>query len=153
MNIYQKQLVASAIPAAILSPLLLKPIPFYYHPGRALGGLFHTLGWIQFGWRSLLIQTPIETFSNPFHLHSLLAAPLVALGFSEGGRVISLLAAVAAAYTLGRIATSYLGPNAGYITIGVFWSRSSRNRTRQWGVRCRFSPGEWRTQKTNQNYK
>lgn len=117
---YLKVLVA-VLPALALVPLLDNPFGFYYYTGRAIAGYFQALAWLQLGLDSMTVATPMESLSSPVHLHSLLSAPLLALGVQSAGRVISLAAGVGASLGLGAVAAHFRGPRAGLLATSLYW--------------------------------
>ncbi|WP_436930045.1 ArnT family glycosyltransferase [Halosimplex halobium] len=108
-------------PAVALLPLLTAKIPVTIHGAREIAGYFQALGFVRTGLESYLYLTPEESFSA-LHLHSLLSAPLVAAGYHEGGRLISLLAAVGAAGCVALIARQLAGDRAMVLAPAVLWA-------------------------------
>lgn len=90
------------LPAVFLLPLLTTPLPTRYHTLREVAGYFQSLAIARDPIASYTYLTPVESLSA-LHLHSLLSAPLVALGYYEGGRLVSLLAAVAATTAIYKL--------------------------------------------------
>jgi len=96
-------LLAAIVPALALLPLLAAPLPTTWHPAREVAGFFQALAFVRTGFESYFFLTPEENLSA-IHLHSLLSSPFIAVGFYEGGRLISIAAAVATAAILAKIA-------------------------------------------------
>lgn len=94
-RIYQKRYFLAALaPLLILLPKLNSTLPGQRHAAREVAGYFQTLAFIQTGLESFFYLTPEENLSA-LHLHSLLSTPFVAVGYTEGGRFVSWIAAAA----------------------------------------------------------
>jgi hypothetical protein len=90
-----KQIIFRYLPAFFLLPLVTTRLPSSYRSAREVAGYFQSLAFARNGFRSYFFLTPEESFSA-LHLYSILSSPLVRLGYYEGGRLVSLVAAIAA---------------------------------------------------------
>lgn len=112
---------AAIAPALFVFPALWAPIPHRFHGHREVAGYFQALAY----WRDPLGQffynTPAENLSA-IHLHSILSAPLVGLGYTRGGRVVSLLAAVAAAVVVGYLAATLVSSRVAPLAAAAVWA-------------------------------
>lgn len=110
-----------ALPAVLVVPLLSISIPIAYHPQREGAGYFQALAFSRLGWESFVVVTPDESISG-LHLHSLLSAPLVELGYVEGGRLVSFIAAIAATLLVIQIALILDEPRAAVLAPLALWA-------------------------------
>lgn len=110
----------SAVPAAILLPLLTARVPIAWSHAREVAGYFQARGFLTYGISSYFYLTPLESYSA-LHLHSMLSAPLVGLGYLEGGRLVSLLAALVAVVHLTAIARERNAPQVAAVAPLVLW--------------------------------
>lgn len=108
------------IPAIPLIPMLLAPIPMYYHPAREVAGAFQTIAIIDDGWNSYTYITLQESFSA-LHLHSLLSSIFVGVGYTEGGRLVSFLGALSTVLLLVWIGLLLGRRRAGIIAGATLW--------------------------------
>jgi len=108
------------IPAAVLLPVLTRPVPFVFHSNRALAIGFETLALLQDGLSSYTYITYQESFAS-LHLHAILGAPLFALGVTEASRLVSFLAAIFATVLISRIATRLFNNQVGIIAPLLLW--------------------------------
>lgn len=79
-------------------------LPSHPNMARSTAGAFTSLAYARDPVGQFFYNTPHESMAS-IHLHSILSAPLVAIGYVEGGRLVSFvagLAAVALLYALGR---------------------------------------------------
>lgn len=107
-------------PTLLFVPAILEPLPMMYYGGRETAFYFISHSIIEMNVRSWLVLTIYESWSSP-HLYSLLSVPLVAIGFVEGGRLVSLTCAGVAALAVGYITKHVAGPRGAVIGIGLFW--------------------------------
>ena len=106
-------LLRYVVPGIVLLSLSTVPIPRntapYASSAREVAGYFQSLAFVESGLGAFTYVTLQESDAG-LHLYSALASPLVSLGYVEGGRLVSIAAAMAAAVTIA------------YIT-GQFWGR------------------------------
>ncbi len=107
-------------PSLVYLPLLTTRIPVDYHSPREVAGYFQAFGMIRLGVESLTVLTPQESYSA-LHLHSFLSTPFVTIGYVEGGRLVSLAAAIAAAAAISAIASHLLDHRAAVIAPLAMW--------------------------------
>jgi hypothetical protein len=84
----------AALPALLSFPLLRAELPIAWSNAREVAGYFQTMAFLEYGLESFFILSPAESYSS-LHLHSFLSTPFVAVGYVEGGRLISWTAAIA----------------------------------------------------------
>lgn len=109
------------LPAVVNLFELTAPLPQGAHPAREIAGYFQALALLRDGAGSYFYFTPDESMTA-LHLHSLLSAPLLALGWTEGGRAVSLAAMTGAAAAVAAIATQLLeSRRLGVVAAGLFW--------------------------------
>lgn len=120
------------IPALFLSWALAQPMPAPVG-GRETAGYFQSLAIARDGLASYTYLTPEESLSS-IHLHSLLSAPLVEIGYPAGGRLVSLLAAIAATALVALLARRWGGDTAGVLAPGLLWMQPlfQRFASRYW---------------------
>lgn len=99
-----KQFIIWFLPSIFVLPATFQPIGLENHPAVEAAGYFQTVAIVETGIDSYAHLTIVESFSS-LHLHSLLSSPLFAVGILHAGRIISLLAAVAAVILIHRIAS------------------------------------------------
>lgn len=109
-----------AVPAVILLSLLTARVPMAWSHAREVAGYFQARGFLAYGLDSYFYLTPLESYSA-LHLHSTLSAPLVGLGYLEGGRLISLLAALVGVALLAAIARQLNAPQVAVVTPLALW--------------------------------
>ena len=107
-------------PAIAVLPVLMTPLPLAYLDRNEIAAYFQSLALARTGLESYTFLTPLETFSG-LHLYSMLAAPLVGSGFTEGGRVVSFLAALAAATLTGYIARGFFDSDTALVAPVFLW--------------------------------
>lgn len=107
------------LPLLVLIPALQTSLALPIHPRVELGHYFQSIAFLQDGLHSYTYITFQESFAG-IHLYSLLASPLVAIGYIEGGRLISWLAILGSALLLSQIGRSLNRPKAGLIASTVF---------------------------------
>jgi hypothetical protein len=100
------------LPIIWLTPLLTRPIPGRYHAAREVAGYFQGLAYVREPFASFFYNTPEENLSS-VHFHSLLSGVLTRLGYTEGGRLVSFVAAAVALTVVGYIAYNMFGRVAG----------------------------------------
>jgi hypothetical protein len=108
------------VPALGYLPLLDLRIPSFTHSIREIAGAFQALAFLESGFGALLYSTPAENLSG-VHLHSLLSAPLVFVGYFEGGRLISFVAAILAVTVVGFIAAHLFDWRVGTLAPLFLW--------------------------------
>ncbi|MXR41846.1 hypothetical protein GRX01_10925 [Halobaculum sp. WSA2] len=101
--------------------LLTEPIPAGYIPDRELAHYFQSVAFLRNGVESYTYITLRES-DAALHLYSLLSAPFVAIGYEAGGRLVSVIAAVAATIILGKTARDLFGPVAGIVGPLLLWA-------------------------------
>ncbi|MFC7076752.1 ArnT family glycosyltransferase [Haloarcula halophila] len=116
------ELVVWIVPALALLPLLTTPVPVTIHGPREIAGYFQALALARIGLESYFLLTPQESFSA-LHLHSLLIAPLVALGYVEGGRLVSLLAAIGSVAGAGYVGSQLADQRSALLAPAVLWAQ------------------------------
>lgn len=104
------------LPALALLPLLTRAIPTAHGGVREIASFYQSLALIQTGIDSFTFITLQETDAG-LHLYSMLAAPLVAGGYLEAGRLVSAVAAVMAAISLGFVAGELYGDNGRLLAV------------------------------------
>jgi hypothetical protein len=120
---WQRKIVilTALIPSTAVVPFLFSPFPGTYHTHRAIAGYFQALAY----WRDPLGQffynTPAENLSS-IHFHSLLSAPFVGAGFFQGGRLVSLLAAIMASIVVMHITSILIAPRVAPVAGGLLWA-------------------------------
>ncbi|EMA15944.1 hypothetical protein [Haloarcula amylolytica] len=114
------QPILVALPALLFVPLLDTLIPMHFHKSREIAGYFQSLAFSRMPINSFFILTPSESYSA-LHLHSTLASPLVALGYHEGGRLISLLSILVASIVIFKFVSYLADYRAGLLAAGFFW--------------------------------
>lgn len=125
--------VAAVLPALVLVPALGVPVPTFDHPKVAVAGYFQTLAIVRDGIASYTYLTPYES-GSALHLHSLLSAPVLALGWTPAGRVVSLVSAVAAALLAAGIGRRLFDARVGVLAPALLWVHPlfARFATRWW---------------------
>lgn len=123
---------AALLPSLGLLPLLAVPIPRGHHAAREVAGYFQTLALLRDGVGSYGYVTLAES-DAALHLYSVLSTPFVAVGYVEGGRLVSAVAAVCAALLLGYIAAQFYGEVAGVLAVAGLWANPYFLRF-AWGV-------------------
>jgi len=109
-------------PAIWFIPLLDSLIPIYFHRPREIAGYFASLAFVREPIQSFFYLTPAESYAS-LHFHSILSAPLIAVGYHEGGRFISLIAVVATAIILYLLAHDLTNSQfVGIVAGGTLWS-------------------------------
>jgi len=109
------------VPAILILPLLDTQIPIAYHQAREVAGYFQTIAIVRDGAGSLFYSTPAESRAS-IHLHGLLSAPLVALGYHEGGRLISFLCAIITTVIVKEIGSLLWSKQVGYLSAAILWT-------------------------------
>jgi hypothetical protein len=117
-TIFRPLVALYGLPFLVMLPLLTSPISMWYHAQREGAGYFQALAFTRLGIDSFSTLTPVESLSS-LHLHSLLSAPLIELGYVEGGRLISLLAAIVAVILVGRIGYELSGREVALLAPGI----------------------------------
>lgn len=84
-----------------LIPKLDQRLAIAYHPQREGAGYFQALAFVRDGVISYTCLTPDESLSV-LHLHSLLSASFICLGYHEGGRLVTWFAAIAVIILLSK---------------------------------------------------
>ncbi|MCS3857788.1 hypothetical protein GGP89_001162 [Salinibacter ruber] len=114
--------LAGLIPAIFLFPLVGLPIPGRYGSQKAVASYFQSVAFIEEPLKSFFYNTPAESLSS-IHLYSIISSPVVKMGFTEGGRLVSLMAAVLLVLAL-EILCRELMPNVYYQGIAgtVVWA-------------------------------
>lgn len=107
------------VPVVFLIPFLFINLPSW-HIGVENAGYFQSLAFIRTGFASYTFFTPDESFSS-LHLHSVIASPLVGLGYTEGGRFISFLSAVASIWLIGSIGERLGGSELKIVSSALLW--------------------------------
>lgn len=113
--------LTAAVPALLLAPYLSTPVPRSFHFHREIAGYYQALAYRVDPIGQFFYNTPAENLSS-VHFHSLLSAPLVGLGFPQGGRLVSLAMAVAAALLVGWLGARLVSPVAGAVAAALLWS-------------------------------
>jgi hypothetical protein len=108
-------------PALALVPSLFDPLPHGYRPGVEIAGYFTSLALLRDGAVSYTYLTPAES-SAGIHLHGLVSVVPLAAGLTPAGRLVSLIAAVAAAVCLARLVSAWFGRRAGLLAPALFWA-------------------------------
>jgi hypothetical protein len=112
------------LPAFAVAPLLFSPLPLTEgvdaHTAREIAGYFQALAFLETGLDSFTFLTPGESFSA-LHLHSLLTTPLLALGYTEGGRLISLIGGIVSAALLYQLAHYFVDRQIAVLTPALLW--------------------------------
>ncbi|WP_135661641.1 glycosyltransferase family 39 protein [Halorhabdus rudnickae] len=114
------RIVLGVLPAVLLAPRVLVPMPKWFYFDREIAGYFQALAYWRDPIGQFLYNTPAESLSS-IHLHSLLSAPLVGLGFVQGGRVVSLGAAIVASLLVASVGTRLVSHRAGMFAAAVLW--------------------------------
>ncbi|MFC6787138.1 glycosyltransferase family 39 protein [Halobaculum halobium] len=96
------------LPVAFLIPLLTTKIPLSLSPAREYAGYYQAFAFIRDPIQSFTYIT-LQESDAALHLSSILASPLVALGYVEGGRLVSFGATVVAAVCLAVVAKELFG--------------------------------------------
>lgn len=107
----RQQILAFLLPLIVLLPKITVALPGGKHAARQVAGYFQTLALLRTGLESYAFLTPEESLSA-LHLHSVLSAPFVGLGYVEGGRLVSWLAAVAAVVLVAFVARELIDDRA-----------------------------------------
>ena len=118
--------VGPFLPAFILFPLIFLPIPSQINSLRSVAGYFQAVAVVRLGTQSLFINTPVENLSS-LHFHSMLSSPLVAIGYTEAGRLISLLAAVIAVAATVRLVQHWTDNETAFLSGTILWLISASN--------------------------
>jgi len=114
-------LAVSALPAAVLLPVIFSPVPIYLtNPAVEVAGYFQTLAIVKEPFASYTYLTIQESFAA-LHLHSIVSAPLLALGVQQAGRVVSVLSTIAGALFLAAIAFRVQGRRAALLAPVLLW--------------------------------
>jgi len=113
-------LALALVPVLLYLPAILEPLPMQYYGGRETAFYFISLSIVELNVRSWLVLTIYESWSSP-HLYSFVSAPFVAVGFVEGGRLVSLLATVAGALAIGYVTARFTDTRGGLVAIGLYW--------------------------------
>ncbi|OYR75719.1 glycosyltransferase family 39 protein [Halorubrum ezzemoulense] len=119
-------------PVVFVIPLLTRPIAIRYSPAREFAGYFQALSFL---------RDPITSFSYvvlqesdaSLHLSSMVAAPIIGLGYYEAGRLVSLLAAILASVAIASIATDIFDNRAGLLAPVLLWANPYFIRY-TWGI-------------------
>lgn len=98
--------------------VLWAPIPY---SGVEFAGYFESLSFVRDGLESYTYLIPSESTAS-IHLHALIASPLVALGFEQGGRLISLLAVIGTVAAVIHLGTHWYGQRAGLLAGALLWA-------------------------------
>lgn len=110
------------LPALSLVPMLVAPLPATNsHIAVEIAGYYQALALVEDGLASYTYLTPAESYSA-LHLHSLLSAPLLALGYIEAGRFITLLSSVIASALVAVIARRLLDARALLLAPVLLWA-------------------------------
>jgi hypothetical protein len=89
-------------PLLFLIPVLTVP-PAIHHAGVEFGHYSQSIALLNDGLTSFTYLTPQESFAG-LHLYSILSAPLIAIGYTEGGRLVSFLAAIGTTVLAAKVA-------------------------------------------------
>lgn len=108
-------------PASALLPSLWAPIPAPSGHAREIAGYFQALTFARQPIASFYTLTPEESLSA-IHLHSILSSPLVALGYPQGGRLISLFAAILSSIFIYYICSELMNSRTGLLATTVLWA-------------------------------
>lgn len=112
--------VVCITPALVLLPFLRSPVPTFPYVPVEFAGYWQSLSILHDGPLAYTYLTPEESQSS-LHLHSLLSAPLLATGYIQAGRLISLLAAIASVYLVARFTTHYYSWQTGVLAGTLLW--------------------------------
>ncbi len=113
--------VASILPAVVLLPVILSPVPVYLtNPAVEVAGYFQSLAILREPFASYTYLTIQESYAA-LHLHSVVSAPLLALGVQQAGRVVSVLSTIFAALLLSSIAFRLEGRRAALLAPVLLW--------------------------------
>lgn len=125
--------IVAVLPAFVLIPILGAPMPTFDHPRVAVAGYFQSLAVLRDGAASYTYLTPYES-GSALHLHSLLSVPVLAVGWTPAGRIISYMAAVAAALLVVGIGHRLFDTRVGALAPGLLWAHPlfTRFATRWW---------------------
>lgn len=122
LTAHRKWLLFAAIaPATAILPFLWAPIPGGYHNHREVAGYFQALAYWRDPLGQFLYNTPAENLSS-IHFHSFLSAPLVGVGFPQGGRAVSLLAAVFTTIIIGYITAIVVSRRVAPVAAAALWA-------------------------------
>lgn len=108
MNTTWMRRVLLVLPAVALSGALAHPLPAPGGHAREIAGYFQALAFLNDPLRSFTYLTPEESLSA-LHLHSILSTPIIALGFPQGGRLVSLFGALVAVILLSILGQRLTG--------------------------------------------
>jgi hypothetical protein len=114
-------LFAAIAPATAILPFLWAPIPGGYHGHREVAGYFQALAYWRDPVGQFFYNTPAENLSS-IHFHSFLSAPFVGVGFPQGGRAMSLLAAVFATITVAYITAIVVSTRVAPVAAAALWA-------------------------------
>lgn len=89
-------------PLFLLLTVLTVPLTIH-HPAVEFGHYFQSIAFLDDGLWSYTYLTPQESLAG-LHLYSILAAPLIAIGYTVGGRLVSFLAALGTSVIAAKIA-------------------------------------------------
>lgn len=110
------------LPALVLTPMLVAPLPATNsHIAVEVAGYYQALAFLEDGFASYTYLTPAESYSA-LHIHSLLSAPLLALGYIEAGRLVTLLASIVASVLVALIARRLLDTRALFLAPVLLWA-------------------------------
>jgi len=109
------------LPSIAALPLLTAAVPIQYRAIREIAGYFQTLSFVRDGVHAFTYLTPRESFS-PFHLHSLLNTPFVALGYPSGMRLINFVIAIGVVVLVNSFVARHSGYLTGTITAFSLWA-------------------------------
>lgn len=108
-------------PILLLFPLVVVPIPSGIAPGAEVATYFQALAYANSGFESLFYIVLQESDAS-VHLYSLFAAPLVAVGYLEAPRLVSVIFAAISAVVIGVVARQQWGERAGLLAPVVLLS-------------------------------
>ncbi len=112
--------LVACLPLAVVSLNLTARVPTAHMPTVETAHYYQALAFARDGLDSYFYVSLQESFSS-IHLYSLLASPLVATGYTEGGRLISYLAAVLTAVGAGYTASALYDHKAGVLTVAFLF--------------------------------
>lgn len=109
------------LPALALLPLLGTSVPTHFQATREVGTHFQALAFARDGLEAYSYLT-IREIPWSLHLHSWLASPFVALGYVEGGRLVSAVAALAVTVLAAFLAKRLFGRVAALLAPVLLWA-------------------------------
>lgn len=111
----------ACLPLGVVALNLTARVPAADMVAVEVAHYYQALALVRDGLDSYFYVTLQESFASA-HLYSLLASPLVGMGYTEGGRLVSYAAAVLTAVGAGYVASTFYDHKAGVLTLALLFA-------------------------------